>query len=69
MSYQTTFTCESPRSRTGKCEATEPMANGGCRHNKAESMSRAEFGRLPIVRCHACKHALGRLCPECHRWY
>ena len=69
MSYQTSITCYSPRSDTGKCISTIPEASGGCRHNKAESMSRAEFGRLPVIRCHTCKHALGRKCPECRRWY
>lgn len=69
MSYQTTLRCYSARGNSSNCEADTREANGSCRHNKAESMSRAEFGRLPVVRCNNCRHALGRVCPECHRWY
>ena len=55
--------------RKCKLPSGKSYANGGCRHNKAESMTRAEFGRLPIVRCTVCRCALGRVCPECKRVY
>ncbi len=44
-------------------------SRGGCRHKTAENMSRAEFGRLPLVRCISCRTALGRVCPDCGRYY
>lgn len=42
---------------------------GGCKHKTAEAMSRADFGRLPIVRCTICQAALGRVCPDCQAVY
>jgi hypothetical protein len=51
-------------------ESSVPEAKrGGCRHKKAEEMSRAAFGRLPVVRCSKCREPLGRICPECHHYY
>jgi len=70
MSHKTTMNCYDGRKLVGKCVANVPEARaGGCRHKTAENMSRAEFGRLPIVRCNNCHNALGRLCPDCKRWY
>lgn len=43
--------------------------SGGCRHTKAENMTKGEFRRLPRVRCMDCQTALGVICPECRRFY
>lgn len=44
-------------------------AQRGCKHPTAEGMSRADFVRLPLVRCTKCRTALGRVCPDCRRVY
>jgi hypothetical protein len=69
MAYPTTLNCYDGNKRVGKCVADVKEATYGCRHNTAENMTRAEFGRLPVVRCNTCHKALGRICPDCGRWY
>jgi hypothetical protein len=69
VAYKTTSNCYDGRELVGKCEANIQEARGGCRHLTAENMSRAEFGRLPVVRCNNCRHPLGRVCPDCQRYY
>jgi len=69
MAYKTTSNCYDGRKLVGKCMTKVQEASGGCKHTTAENMSRAEFGRLPVVRCLNCSLALGRICPDCKRWY
>jgi hypothetical protein len=69
MSHTTTLNCYEGRVKVGKCITPIPEANRGCRHTTAENMSRAEFGRLPVINCERCSKACGRECPDCQRWY
>jgi hypothetical protein len=44
---------------------------GACLHGTAERMSRAEFRRLPHVKCvkPGCGQTLGVICPDCRKVY
>lgn len=46
-----------------------PGANGNCKHPTAESMPRSQIPTMELVCCDKCGAPLGRVCPDCHRWY
>lgn len=60
-------TCE--REKDHRLPPGFAFAGRGCKHKRAEAMSRADFRKLPVVKCIRCTTALGRLCPECARVY